>query len=182
MRIMGEGEHRIRIAMRTTVSSELARKRLSFAIPEAASTSLELDIGGRGSDVAIGANEDFGQNEPGRGTGGLLRAHLSPRSRLEVSWLEDAESSGQPPPLLTAQGEIAVEIDAQQMRTRSSWSIRCVRGTASILELRVDDQDEVTELEVDDHSMGEDIGESRGSGKLTIPLEGPLAPERAHGW
>ncbi len=173
VRVTGEGEHRIRIELVATVSSELARKRLSLAIPEAASTSLELDFGGRASDVTIGANEDFGQNDPGRGRGKPVRAHLSPRSRLEVSWLDDVESSGQHPPLLTAQGEIAVEIDAQQMRTRSSWSIRCVRGTARSLELKVDD-DEITEVEVDDQSMGEDIVQARGSGKLTIPLEEPL--------
>ena len=77
-------------------------------------------------------------------------------------------------PLLTAQGEIAIEIDAQQMRTRSSWSIRCVRGTARSLELKVDDDDEITELELDDQSLDEEIGQVRGPGKLTIPLADPL--------
>ena len=65
VRISGEGEHRIRVDVRAAVSTELARKRLSVAIPEAASTRLELDFAGRASDVIVGANEDFGQNALG---------------------------------------------------------------------------------------------------------------------
>ena len=56
------------------------------------------------------------------GKGKRLTAHLSPRSKLEVSWSDNADSGEQTPPLLTAQGEIAIDLDAQQMRTRSSWS------------------------------------------------------------
>ena len=174
VRVSGEGEHKIQVELRASVSSALARKRLSLAIPEAASTSLELDFGGRGSDVMIGANEDFGQNEPGRDKGKPLKAQLWPRSKLEVSWLDNEDAGGGAAPVLTAQGEIAIEIDAQQMRARSSWSIRCVRGTASSLEIKVDDDDQITELEVDDQAMDEDIGQVRGAGKLTIPLAEPL--------
>ena len=84
------------------------------AIPEAASTRLELDLGGRGSDIVIGSNEDFGQNDAGRDKRKPVTAHLSPRSKLDVSWLDDADSAGAvSPPLLTAQGEIAIEMDAQ---------------------------------------------------------------------
>ena len=55
-------------------------------------------------------------------------------------------------PLLTAKGEIAIDIDEEQVRTRSSWAIRCVRGTTRSLEMRMDDEDEVTELQLDDQS------------------------------
>jgi hypothetical protein len=174
VRILGEGEHRIRVDVRAAVSTELARKRLSVAIPEAASTRLELDFAGRESDVVVGANEDFGQTALGPGKGTRLMAQLSPRSKLEVAWLDNAESGAQPPPLLTVQGEIAIEIDAQQLRTRSSWSIRCVRGSARSLELSVDDHESVTELELDDQAMDDEIDQTRGPGKLTIPLADPL--------
>ncbi len=174
VRLTGQGEHRIAVEVRAFFSNELARRRLSLAIPEAATTRLELDLGGRGSDIVIGSNEDFGQNEPGRDKRKPVTAHLSPRSKLDVSWLDDADSAGGAPPLLTAQGEIAIEVDAQAVRTRSSWSIRCVRGTARTLELKVADDEDITELELDDQSLAEKIGQARGPGKLTIPLGEPL--------
>ena len=93
-----------------------------------------------------------------------------------MSWTSNADSGAQNPPLLTAQGGIAIDIDAQQMRTRSSWSIRCVRGTARSLELRIDDEDEVTELQLDDQAMEAGIERVRGAGKLTIRLTDPLRP------
>ncbi len=75
---------------------------------------------------------------------------------------------------MTVQGEIAIELDAQQLRSRSAWSIRCVRGTARSLELSVDDADDVTELELDDQAMDDELDQIRGPGKLTIPLAEPL--------
>ncbi len=92
VRLAGEGEHRIRVDVRSAVTTELARKKLSIAIPEAASTRLELDFAGRESDVLIGANEDFGQTALGPGKGTRLLAQLTPRSKLEVTWLDNAES------------------------------------------------------------------------------------------
>ena len=160
VRLSGAGEHRIRIEVRAAVTVEAARKRLLLAIPEAASTYLELDFSGRETDIIIGANEDFGQRDLGAGKGTRLTAHLWPRSKLEVSWLDNAEAGGQPP-LLTAQGEIAIEIDANQMRTRSSWSIRCIRGIARSLELNVDDSDQITEVELDDQAMDDDLEQAR---------------------
>jgi hypothetical protein len=174
VRLAGAGEHRIRVDLKTAVSSELARKRLSLAIPEAPSTRVELNFARRESDVLIGADEDYGLTDLGQGKGSLLAAPLSPRSKLEVSWSDNADSGEQPPPLLTAQGEIAIDVDAQQMRTQSSWLIRCVRGVARSLVMQVDPHDQITELELDDESLVDDIKEARGPGKLTIPLDDPL--------
>ena len=46
------------------------RSSLSFAIPEAQSTSVELEFSDRESEIIIGTNENFGQRvlEDGRGT------------------------------------------------------------------------------------------------------------------
>ena len=172
--LSGEGEHRVRVELRAAVSSELARKRLSLAIPEAPSTRVELNFARRESDVLIGADQDFGLTELGPGKGTLLAAHLWPRSKLEVNWSDNADPGGQPPALVTAQGEIAIDIDAQQMRTRSSWLIRCVRGVVKNLVLQVDEHDEISELELDDQSLEDDLEEMREPGKLTIPLEEPF--------
>ena len=161
--------------VRASVSIELARKRLIVAIPEAASTRLELDFAGRESDVIIGANEDFGHSDRGPGKGTRLTAHLSPRSKLEVSWLDNPETAAQAPPLLTAQGEIAIEIDAaavadQVVVVDSLYSGCCAKPSFSL----VDENDEITELELDDQSLDDEIDRCEGPGKLLIPLADPL--------
>ena len=135
-----------------------------------------LDFSERESDIIIGANEYFGQKDLGDGKGTRLTAHLSPRSKLVVSWTNNADSGARNPPLLTAQGEIAIDIDSEQMRARSSWAIGCVRGMTRVLEIRIDDEDEVTELQLDDQSSEADIERVRGTGKLTIKLAEPLRP------
>ena len=145
-------------------------------IPEAPSTSLELDFERREPDLIVGSNEVYGQADLADGKGARLSARLSPRSRIDVNWAIDEESGGRNPPLLTAQGDIAIDIDSEQMRTRSSWVIRCVRGMTRTLEVRVDDQDEVTELRLDDQQAGAGIEGGRGSSRLTIPLPEPLRP------
>jgi hypothetical protein len=172
--LTGDGEHRIRVDLRADLSSELARKRLALAIPWAASTRVELSFARREFDVLIGADEDYALSELPNGKGSLLAAPLSPRSKLEVSWSENAESAGGPPPLLTAQGEIAIDIDTLQVRTRSTWLIRTVRGVARSLVLQLDPHDELTEIELDDQAIEDDIEEAKEAGKLIIPLDEPI--------
>jgi hypothetical protein len=174
--LAGRGEHHIQVELRVPVTETPARKAIALGIPEAASTSLELDFVHRESDIIIGSNENFGLKELADGKVTRLSAHLSPRSNLEVSWTNSAGSGALDPPLLTAQGEIAIDIDSEQMRTRSSWAIRCVRGMTRSLEIRIDDQDEVTELRLDDQPAETGIVGERGAGKLTVRLADPLRP------
>jgi hypothetical protein len=176
VQVFGRGAHSICVELRTPLSTELARKALSLAVPEAASTSLELDYAERASGIIIGANEDFGQKDLGPGKGSRLSARLSPRSRVDVSWNANLGAGAQSPPLLTAQGDIAIEINADKMQTRSSWAIRSVRGSASTLELKIDDRDEVAELALDDQSTAGGIEGVRAAGRLTIRLAEPLRP------
>ncbi len=174
--LVGRGLHRVAVELRCPVTTRPARASLSLDIPEAPSTSLELDFERREPDLIVGANEVYGQGGLPDGKGSRLSARLSPRSRVDISWAIDEESGGRNPPLLTAQGDIAIDIDSEQMRTRSSWVIRCVRGMTRTLEVRVDDQDEVTELRLDDQQAGAGIEGGRGSSRLTIPLPEPLRP------
>jgi hypothetical protein len=174
--LAGHGRHRVEVELRVPVTAKPARKALTLAIPEAASTSLELDFPGHESDIVIGTNELFGTQDLPGGKGTRLTAHLRPRSRIDVSWTSEADSGGPNAPLLTAQGEIAVEIDPEQMRTRSSWAIGCVRGMTRTLEIRVDDQDEVTEVRLDDRGPEAGIAGLRVAGRLSIPLGDPLRP------
>jgi hypothetical protein len=170
--LAGSGEHRIEVELRVAVIASLAREAFSLAIPEAMSTVVQLEFSQRSSDVMIGANEEFGQQDLGEGKGSRLAAHLSPRSKLDVSWT--GADSGAKKPLLTAQGEIAIDIDLQQVRTRSSWAIQCVRGTSRSLEVKIDEGEEVTELQLDDQAAEDRIERVRGTGKLTIRLADSL--------
>ncbi len=178
--LAGRGRHRVVVELRVPVTAQPARKALSLAIPEAATTSLELDFPRHESDILVGTNELFSPRDLPGGQGTRLSAHLWPRSRLDVSWSTAAGAPGQDPPLLTAQGEIAVDIDPEQMRTRSSWVIGCVRGMTRALEVRVDDQDEVTEVRLDDRGSEAGSAGLRGAGRLLIPLREPLRPGAEH--
>ena len=95
----------------------------------------------------------------------------------------DEGSGAGSPPLLTAQGDIAIDIGSEQMLTRSSWVIRCVRGMTRTLEVRVNDQDEVTKLMLDDQSVGAGIEGGRGEGRLQFPWPSRSAPAgESIGW
>ena len=87
--------------------------------------------------------------------------------------------TSQTQPLLTAQVEIAIDIDAQQMRTGSSWLIRCVRGIARSLELKVDDADQITGLDLDDQSLEDEIEQREGPGSCRSRLMIRFTRERA---
>jgi hypothetical protein len=167
----GRGRHRIEIEVRSPLTIRPDRASLSLDIPEAPSTSLELDFDRNEPDLIVGDNEVYGQVELPDRRGWRLSAHLSPRSRVDLSWADGTEAGGSPP-LLTAQGDIAIDIDQEQIRTRSSWVIRCTRGMTRTLEVRVADDDQVTELRLDDQQAASGIE----GGRLTIPLVEPLRP------
>jgi hypothetical protein len=174
VQLSGPGLHRIQVDFRASVRSEPLRKWLSVPIPEAPSTRLQLDYLNRESDIVVGSNEEFGLTDLGAGKPRRLLAHLSPRSKLEVSWAAGEGAGAGNSPLLTAQAEIAIDVDADLVRTRSSCMIRCVRGMTRRLEIRIDDEEELTELLVDDQST--EGGLERGAGKLAIRLGDALRP------
>ncbi len=174
VRLAGQGEHRVQVELRAPIIAAGVRKSFTLAIPEAASTSVDLDYSHGESDIAIGGEEVLGQHEPGNGERAHLSAHLEPRSDLIVSWATRAEPGAGGSPLLTAKGEIAIDIDEEQVRTRSSWAVRCVLGATRSLEMRLGPDDEVTEFQIDDQPAEASIDRVRGTDKLTIGLVDPL--------
>src|SRR5262249_48613261 len=138
---------------------------------------LVLDFFGNESDIIVGTNEDFGVSDEGRDKPRRLVAHLSPRSRLDVSWAGGDGSGAGGSPLFSAQGEVAIDIDADQMRTRSSWMLRCIRGTTRAFQFQLSDEHELTELSVDDRPA--EAGIERKAGTLTVPLGDVLRPGNA---
>lgn len=173
--LVGRGRHLIEVELRCPVATRPARASLELAIPEAPSTSLELDFDRNPPDLVVGGDEVFGAAERSDGQGWRLSARLSPRSRLDVSWADGAEAGGGTS-VLTAQGDIAIEIDPEQMRTRSSWVIRGVKGMTRTLEVGLADDDDVTEVRLDDQPAESGIEGGRGAARLAIPLAEPLRP------
>jgi hypothetical protein len=174
VKLGGEGEHRVQVELSVPIMVAQMKKSLSLSIPEAASTGVDFTFSHGESDITIGENEVLGQHEPGNGKTTHLTARLEPRSKLVLTWTSDADAGARNSPLLTAKGEIAIDIDEEQVRTRSSWAVRCVRGTTRSLEMRIDDNDDVTEFQLDEQSAEALIERVRGSGKLTIHLTDPL--------
>ncbi len=83
--LAGDGEHRIELELNVPLSSGPERKSLGLAIPEAASTSLDLTFSASSSDIAVGSDRNFPLQEPAQGAGKHLAAYLSPRaSGLEL--------------------------------------------------------------------------------------------------
>jgi hypothetical protein len=182
----GAGAHRVRVALKVPARATLGGGRIDFAIPEAASTRFTWAVAERVSDASTASGELVdvealpapAQNS-GAGTGTArtrLSAHLTPRARLDVSWRAEVRPEAQLPPLLTMQGEIAIDIDSGSLRTRSTWAVHAVRGTTRSLELRLDPADEVLELELEGQPVPAGIERVEGAQVLTIVLGEPLGP------
>ena len=57
VKLAGEGEHRLEVELKVPLNADRERRSLSLAIPEAASTSLELDLPRGATDIVVGSNE-----------------------------------------------------------------------------------------------------------------------------
>jgi hypothetical protein len=174
--LSGARRHDVRVGVLTRVRVSAEGQRLELAIPEAASTRFAVDVPQRVGDAQAGPGEPV-DHAPDRQTGlTRLCADLAPRSTLAVVWKVEDEAGVALPPLLVAQGEIAVDVEPGTFRTRSSWSLRSRRGTARSLQLLIDPADEVLELELDGQSPPagrEQVGDTT---RMTIPLTDPLGP------
>jgi hypothetical protein len=178
--LAGKGRHEVRVGVLTPVRATAEGSRLELAIPEAAATRFEVDVPQHVLDARAGPGEPVaraGARESGRTR---LRADLSPRPHLAVVWKVEEEAGAALPPLLVARGEIAVDVGPGSFRTRSSWSIRSLRGAARSLQLRLDPDDEVLELELDGQLPPSGIERVDGTTRLTIPLPEPLGPGQEH--
>ncbi len=176
VKLVGGGPHHVEVDLRVPIITESLRKTLSLAIPEAANTSVELDFSVDETDFTIGGNESFGRAASSDGKRQRLTAHLWPRSRLVVAWAGRSDASTKMAPILTAQGEIAIDLDSEQLRARASWVIRCVRGMTRELVIGIDEGDEITEMLLDDQAIEEGGDRVREGGRVTLRLAEPLRP------
>jgi hypothetical protein len=172
--LQGAGPHQVRVEFKVAPRATVDGHRIDFAIPEAASTRFAWDVAERVSEASTASGELVDLEPMGVRT--RLSAHLAPRARLDVSWRAEAGAEAQLPPLLTMQGEIAIDIDSGSLRTRSTWAVHAVRGTTRSLELRLDPADEVLELELEGQPVPAGIERVDGAQVLTIVLGEPLGP------
>lgn len=174
--VSGKGRHTIQVKALAVVLLTPEGKRLDLAIPEAPATRFSLEVPARVAAAHAGVADPVTLT-PVRDRGATrLSADLPPRPRLALVWRVDEESGAPLPPLLVAQGEIAVDVEPGSFRTRSSWSIRSVRGTARSLQIRFDKADELLELDLDGQTPPAGTDEENGAPRMTIPLTEPLGP------
>jgi hypothetical protein len=172
----GRGSHAVRVALRARPKATADGRQLGFAIPEAASTRFRWEITQHIIEATAGPNEPIALESIAGGSRTRLAAHLTPRSRLDVTWRVEAEPGAQLEPLLSIQGEIAIDIEPGSFRTLSTWSIHSVRGSPRILDLLLDPADEVLELKLDGQDIPAGIETKEGALRMVISLPEPLRP------
>ncbi|MDR3622366.1 MAG: hypothetical protein P4L85_23655 [Paludisphaera borealis] len=173
-RLEGEGEHQIRIELLKPVRIDAERRSLVLAIPEAPSTSFSLTLPQAVFDADLGTGETIGQKPLPGGKGVSLFARTKPRSLLTIGWSEENGASSRVAPLLAAQVEMAVAVDSEAVTTRSKWVIRCVRGVSRSLQIRLDDEEVVSRLQLNDQFPASGIEQAKGVNLLSIPLSEPM--------
>ncbi|WP_422925377.1 hypothetical protein [Singulisphaera sp. PoT] len=174
--LRGAGEHKLQVDLKVRLRSSTEGQHLDLAIPEAASTEVRFDVDQVLKDATATSSESLELTPIREGNGTRVSAHLSPRSRLDVSWRVESDPAAQLPPLLTMQGEIAIDLDPGSFRTRSSWVVRSVRGASRSLEFRLDPDDEVLELSLDGQPVPAGLERVENGTRLTIQLTEPLRP------
>jgi len=170
----GRGEHRLRVELLAPVRSTAEGRRLDVPIPPASSTRFDLDVPGHVVDARTGINEPVAVGSRGVEGGARLAARLSPRSRIELAWRERTDPAVGLPVLLSAQGEIAVEVERGLIRARSSWSVAAIRGSADRIGFRLDAAEEVVDVEVDGRPVPFQARPDQGRSLVEVPLAEPL--------
>lgn len=179
VRLTGRGEHSIVVEFLSAVRLDAALQRLEVAIPLAISTSLQLDVPAGVIEAMTGTGTALEIMRVEGEDGSLDRIKsdgLPPREQLSVSWRPGSGAESTIPPMLTARGDLALEVSRGVLMTRSTWSIQCIRGMIRTLDVRLDDRgDELLTAELDDRPIP--IGDSfdTNTGLLSIKL-----PEALH--
>ncbi|MEO6807857.1 MAG: hypothetical protein ABI353_01950, partial [Isosphaeraceae bacterium] len=179
--LAGKGVHRVRVALLAPVKATNEGRRLEVAIPEAASTRLALEVPAGAMDPLLGGKDPVEARAIEDQTRTRLRANLSPRRRLDLTWRVQEARGSQGPLMLVAQGAIAVDVEHGSLKTVSSWSIRSDRGAADALRMALDPAEEILSVELSGRAVPLDGLRDGDLGVLTIPLVEPLRPGTARG-
>ncbi len=186
VKLDGEGLHRVKVGLTSRVMPAPGSpegRRMEWAIPEAATTRVQLLMSPDATEVEAsgqGGTHEPILIEPVEG-GQRIRASASlpPQRKLELSWRVAEKSPVAGPPLLMAQGEIAIEVERGTIRTRSAWVVRSERGTVRQLSLRLEQGEELVGLEADGKPMLVEGPADPNTGAIVVPLGEPLRPGEA---
>lgn len=172
--LTGRGEHAIAISLLAPVRSTAEGKRLDLPIPLAASTSVELAVPDKVEDASTGLNEPVAVLPARGGPGARLVARLSPRPRVELAWRDRTDPAVKLPALLSAQGEIALEVERGLIRSRSFWVVNAIRGSAGQIAVRLEPGEEALDVEVDKRPAQFETRRDGDRSILVVPLADPL--------
>ena len=177
--VQGAGPHLLRVTLTTWIATNGDDRRLDLAIPPAGATRLQLTLADDPTQVVISPGESIIPIRESSREGARIEAALAPRSRLDLRWRVSAEQVGFQPPLLGVQGDVAVDVSPDTLRTRSRWSITAMRGTATSLTVSIDPLDELLEVDLDGRAVAVQAGAAGEARIVTIPLPEPFRPEAA---
>ena len=172
--LSGRGEHVVRVALIANVATTADGRRIELAIPPAASTRIDLAVPRPVLDAATGPGEPVAVEMTDPRAGARLSARLSPRSRLSLAWRERNDPATDLPVLLSARGEIAVDVVAGSVRTRGAWSVEAVRGSTSQVTFRVEAGEEVIDVEVAGQPVPIVVRREEGRASVVVALGQPL--------
>ncbi len=148
--VRGAGEHVLRLAFATRVVALGEERRLEFPLPIAGSNTLGLTLAGDPVEASVGPGESVLIEKAAGQNSVRIDAALRPRARLELRWRIPTERPGVLPPLLSASGDVAVDVTAEAIRTRSRWSVSSTRGAAPSLTFSYNDEEEdLVEVDLD---------------------------------
>ncbi len=173
--VTGAGRHVVDVEFTAAVVTNGEERRLDLAIPLAATTAVDLTLEESAIDAALGGHDPVTvQKSAGQKTGGKIAVSMTPRNRLDLTWRVPLEQSMLLPPLLSAQGELAVDVTAEAIRTRARWSITAVRGTTRSLQFTLDADEDLIDLELDGRSLAVDTVTKAPNRYFVIDLPDPL--------
>ncbi len=183
VQVRGNGTHRVQVAVSAVVLPAKGAgdgRRLEVRIPEAASTRVQIVLAANAAEVASvgpgGTREPLGLEPIEGAQRARASGFLTPRKSVEIGWRIKPNTGAEGASLVTAQGEISIDVERGSLLARSSWEIRSEQGSLRRLDLRVDPADELVGLELNGRPVAEDPHRDRSSGVIAVPLPEAIGP------
>jgi hypothetical protein len=171
--LQGRGHHRVQLGLLVPVKETAEGPRIELAIPEVSSTTIDIEMEPGITDVRIGGKAPLAVAPVEVGPRSRVKANLTARSMIDVSWRVVTDPASQGPAILTAQGEIGIEVDRGTLRALSSWTVKCERGAARELRVRLDRADELLGIELDGQPLPIETSVN-SENEVVIALSEPL--------
>ena len=166
-----QGEYEVSIRFRTRISIRGAGRRLQLAIPETASSSIDLRIMEPAEELKLGSRQIPLDRDTGHNTGwSSLKTSISPRSVLDLTW-----TSSKIPiqPKFSVVSEVSVIVDNGILRWDSRHDIESDRDVISRLNLDLDPSLSKYQVLADGLPC---IFEVQKEYRCRIDLENPIRP------